>query len=304
MKNDSSAVIEPIPDSEYVITPYIKDILNSSKTYLSAGYPVHFCGAAGTGKTSLAMYLAAEIKRPVIMLHGDDEFATSDLVGAQHGFRSKKVVDNFIHHVLKTEERVDKQWVDKRLSLACKHGLTLIYDEFTRSRPEANNVLLSVLEEKMLDLPGQTEGDVYLKVQPDFRAIFTSNPEEYAGIHRAQDALLDRMITIELGHFDAQTEVTITQKRSGVSLADAKKIVNIVRDFRENAENNKVPTLRESIKIGKVIKLLKMRPAKNNDKFKKICLDILTSEIHVFEFNGAPKSGTFKFIEELIEQHC
>ena len=26
--------------------------------------------------------------------------------------------------------------------------------------------------------------------------IFTSNPEEYAGVHKTQDALLDRMITI------------------------------------------------------------------------------------------------------------
>jgi len=304
MENNASAVIEPIHDNEFVITPYIKDLLDSAKMYIGAGYPVNFCGPTGTGKTSLAMYLAAELKRPVIMLHGDDEFATSDLVGGEHGFRSKRVVDNFVHHVLKTEERVDKQWIDKRLSLACKHGLTLLYDEFTRSRPEANNVLLSVLEEKMLDLPGQTEGDVYLKVHPEFRAIFTSNPEEYAGIHRAQDALLDRMITIELGHLNAQTEVEITQKRSGVALADAQKIVNIVRDFREKREHKNAPGLRESIKIAKVTKLLKMRPSKTNDKFKKICLDILSSEIHVFESNGAPKSETFKFIEELIDQHC
>ena len=304
MGNNVSAVIEPIRDKEFVITPYIKDLLDSAKTYMGAGYPVNFCGPTGTGKTSLAMYLAAELKRPVIMLHGDDEFATSDLVGAEHGFRSKRVVDNFVHHVLKTEERVDKQWVDKRLSLACKHGLTLLYDEFTRSRPEANNVLLSVLEEKMLDLPGQTEGDVYLKVHPEFRAIFTSNPEEYAGIHRAQDALLDRMITIELGHLNAQTEVEITQKRSGVALADAQKIVSIVRDFREKREHKNAPTLRESIKIAKVTRLLKMRPSKTNDKFKKICFDILTSEIHVFKLNGEPKSETFKFIEELIDQHC
>ena len=301
---DNAAVIEPVRDKGFVITPFIKDIFESAKTYMRAGYPVHFCGPAGTGKTSLAMYLAAEIGRPVVLLHVDDEFATSDLVGAEQGFRSKRVIDNFVHHVLKTEERVDKQWIDKRLSLACKHGLTLIYDEFTRSRPEANNTLLAVLEEKMLDLPGQTEGDVYLKVHPEFRTIFTSNPEEYAGIHRAQDALLDRMITIELGHFDAHTEVEITRKRSGVSVDDTKKIVNIVRDFREKGEYKNVPTLRESIKIGKVIKLLKLRPSKSNDRFKKICLDILTSEIHVFDFNGAPKSKNFKFVEGLIEQYC
>jgi len=37
-------------------------------------------------------------------------------------------------------------WVDNRLTTACANGNTLIYDEFNRSRPEANNALLSVLE--------------------------------------------------------------------------------------------------------------------------------------------------------------
>ena len=80
--------------------------------------------------------------RPVVLIHGDDEFGSSDLVGGQLGFRSTRVVDNFIHSVVKTEENVSKTWVDHRLTNACKYGFTVIYDEFNRSRPEANNVLL------------------------------------------------------------------------------------------------------------------------------------------------------------------
>ncbi len=83
------------------------------------------------------------------------------------------------------------------MTTACKNGNTLIYDEFTRSRPEANNALLSVLEEKFLNLPRLRRADKgYMDVHPDFRAIFTSNPEEYAGVHKTQDALMDRLITI------------------------------------------------------------------------------------------------------------
>ncbi|MFQ5534087.1 MAG: gas vesicle protein GvpJ [Sphingomonadales bacterium] len=123
------------------------------------------------------------------------EFSTSDLIGGEHGYRLRKVVDNFIHSVLKTEENMQKRWIDNRLTVACKYGLTLIYDEFTRSRPEANNVLLSVLQEKVLGLPAAREGDAgYLKVHPQFTAIFTSNPEEYAGVFRSQDALRDRTL--------------------------------------------------------------------------------------------------------------
>jgi len=52
---------------------------------------------------------------------------------------------------------IDPNWVDSRLTLAAKEGFTLVYDEFNRSRPEVNNVLLSLLEEKLLVLPPSNE---------------------------------------------------------------------------------------------------------------------------------------------------
>ena len=182
--------------ANFVETPYIQGVAGRALDYIGAGYPIHFSGPAGTGKTALAMHVAAQLGRQVILIHGDDEFGSSDLIGGQTGFRSTKVVDNYIHSVLKQEETVSKQWGDNRLTTACKYGFTLIYDEFTRSRPEANNVLLSILEERLLELPDARSGDGYLQVHPQFSAIFTSNPEEYAGVHKTQDALMDRLITI------------------------------------------------------------------------------------------------------------
>ena len=117
-------------------------------------------------------------------------------------------MDRYVHTVIKYEENIDQEWSDSRLTLACREGYTLIYDEFTRSRPEANNVLLGVLEERLLALPGGgSSGGEYVPVHPDFRIIFTSNPKEYAGIHDAQDALNDRMITIDMDYFDESSEI-------------------------------------------------------------------------------------------------
>ena len=199
MIDEMTTVLEPAPMTDFVETKYIKDVTNRALSYIKAGFPVHFRGPSGTGKTTLAMHLASKIKRPVVMIHGDEEFTTSDLVGGEHGYRIRKVVDRFISRVLKTEEDMIKRWVDNRLTVACKYGFTMIYDEFTRSRPEANNILLSILQEKMMDLPvGRGGQDPYLRVDPNYTAIFTSNPEEYAGVHRSQDALRDRMITIVL----------------------------------------------------------------------------------------------------------
>jgi gas vesicle protein GvpN len=176
------------------------------------------------------------------------------------------------------EEDMVRRWVDNRLTVACKYGFTLIYDEFTRSRPEANNILLSILQEKMMDLPaGRGSEEPYLKVDPDFTAIFTSNPEEYAGVHRSQDALRDRMITMDLDHFDYETEVAITQAKSKLSKPDTESIVNIVRGLRESGKCEFAPTIRGCIMIAKTLKVQNLTPS-HSDGFLKICQDILASE--------------------------
>jgi nitric oxide reductase NorQ protein len=196
-----------------------------------------------------------------------------------YGYRRKFVKDNFIRSVLKTDETTTPEWVDNRLTAACQHGFTLIYDEFTRSRPEANNVLLSVLEEGILPLSTARGGENFIKVNSDFRAIFTSNPTEYAGVYSSQDALRDRMVTIELGHFDEETEVAITRAKSRLPQEDSRRIVVLVRRVREAKSNSQTPTVRACIMIGKVLSL-KHEPAfSNNDVFRQTCLDILMPDV-------------------------
>ena len=279
MIDEMTTVLAPSPLPDFVETKSVKDITKRTLSYIKAGFPVHFRGVSGTGKTTLAMHIASKIQRPVVMIHGDEEFTTSDLVGGENGYRFKKVVDRFVSRVLKTEEDMVKRWVDNRLTVACKYGFTLIYDEFTRSRPEANNILLSILQEKMMDLPvGRGGEDPYLKVDPDFTAIFTSNPEEYAGVHRSQDALRDRMITMDIDHFDYETEVAVTQAKSKLPKQQAEIIVNIVRGLRESGKCEFAPTVRGCIMIAKTLKLLKIKPAKSNSTFMAMCQDILASE--------------------------
>ncbi len=104
MIDEMTTVLEPSALPDFVETEYIKDITKRALSYIKAGFPVHFRGPSGTGKTTLAMHLASKIKRPVVVIHGDEEFTTSDLVGGEHGYRIRKVVDRFISRVLKTEE--------------------------------------------------------------------------------------------------------------------------------------------------------------------------------------------------------
>ncbi|MFT0818162.1 AAA family ATPase [Synechococcus sp. W60.3] len=196
-------------------------------------------------------------------------------MGGRTGFTHRRVVDNFIHSVVKTEEDVQQRWVDARLTLACREGFTLIYDEFNRSRPEANNALLSALEERLLVLPPDSNRSEYLRVHPQFRAIFTSNPEEYTGVHKAQDALLDRMITIDIGEPDIETEKEILTARIGLSAPDALKIVHIVRAFRRKLDLTRHPSLRSCLMIGRIVKEHELAVSKDNADFRALCADVL-----------------------------
>jgi len=306
MSIDTTAEVQPImlarEQPNFVQTPYVKDIIRRSLLYLQAGYPVHFSSPAGTGKTTLAMYVAAQLEQPAILIHGDEEFGTSDLVGGEFGYRKKKLVDNFIHSVLKAEEDVSARWVDNRLTVACKHGFTLIYDEFTRSRAEANNVLLSILEERILDLPAARGVEGYLRVHPNFCSIFTSNPHEYSGVYRAQDALRDRMITIKLSHYDRETEIEITMAKSGTSRSDAERIVDLVRSLRDHDENGVLPSVRACIMLGKIMNLSGAKASAKDEDFVKSCLDIMDSETN---FMGQQKkSGIRERIAGVINKIC
>ena len=130
-----------------------------------------------------------------------------------------------------------------------------------------------------MDLPvGRGGEEPYLKVAPDFTAIFTSNPEEYAGVHKSQDALRDRMITMDLDYFDYDTEIAITQSKSGLSKSDAEMIVSIVRDLRKSGECEFAPTIRGCIMISKTLKVQGLTPAGANGTFTQVCQDILASE--------------------------
>ena len=289
---------------DFVETPTFHEVAERALAYLSAGFPVHFRGPAGTGKTTLALHVAARIGRPVMLVVGDEEFATSDLIGGQYGYRYRKVVDRFVHTVLKYEEDAIQRWVDNRLTTACREGFTMVYDEFTRSRPEANNVLLGVLEEGLLVLPGMNRRDGYIKVHPDFRAIFTSNPQEYAGVHEAQDALSDRLVTMDLDYYDRETEVDITTAHSGLPREEAVKIVEIVRDLRASGEYDQTPTLRACIMIGRVAALQALRLSADEPRFVSVCLDVLESKVAFTSAARDRRAQQRKMLLSLIKHHC
>ena len=269
------ASLVPEPGADFVVTPAVASLTGRALEYLRIGYPVHLAGPAGTGKTTLAFHIAAQIGQTVVLIHGNDDFNAGDLVGKDNGYRKTTIVDNYIRSVRKIDERFCLNWNDNRLTKACQFGHTLIYDEFNRTRAEANNALLSVLEEGILIVQRPLGNDTYLPVHPNFRMILTSNPEEYAGVHKTQDALLDRLMSIHVDHYDRETEVRITAAKSGLCEQDAQFVVDMVRATREKRPGKNPPTIRACISIARVMGRRGVRPDPEDAFFRAVCLDVL-----------------------------
>ncbi|WP_440955507.1 gas vesicle protein GvpN [Methanosarcina sp. Mfa9] len=269
------------PQNEnFVSTATVNYLAQRVEAWLRIGYPVHLIGPTGCGKTSLAMHIAKNIGRPIVWINGDEAVTTKDLVGGYAQVKKETLIDNFVHNVSKKTEVTTPEWVDNPLTSACRHGYTLIYNEFSRTRPVANNVLLSIFEEGILELPTKNGQERYVKVHPEFRAIMTSNSVEYSGVHRPQDALLDRIISIHMDYYDFDTEMSIVRKHAGISEEAARKIVSIVRKVRERMDLAHKPGTRACIMVGKALKNL---GGENEIPLEQLLMDVIAAKASSYQ---------------------
>jgi gas vesicle protein GvpN len=277
-----------------------EELLSRSLQYMKAGYPIHLTGPSGAGKTSLALALAKRRKKPVMLIHGNHELNNKDLIGDFTGYTSKKVVDNYIRSVYKRDENVTETWRDGRLLEAVKNGYTLVYDEFTRSLPTTNNIFLSILEEGILPLYGTKLTEPFVRVHPDFAVIFTSNPDEYAGVYQTQDALLDRLITIYIDHKDHDREAAIVADKANIKEKDAAAITELVAKLRNECIEETGPSLRASIMIARLAAEQKIKIDGSNPDFVRLCLDILGHQVS----RCIESEESIKTAERLIKKAC
>lgn len=253
----------------------IANIISRASFYAGIGIPIHFFGAAGQGKTSLAMVVARRLGRPIAMMAGHQWLDASDMIGKEVGHTQAKVIDKYVQSVQRSETRTRADWRHSILATAMERGHTLIYDEFTRASAEANGILLSVLEEGALISTDQSNNRAYLNAHPGFRIILTSNSRDYAGVNDAPDALLDRMISFEIGPISEETQIGIVETRSGLDAATTARIVRIVNALARRTEDPHTLSLRAAILIARATALRPTDVALTDQFLAQIVVDVL-----------------------------
>ena len=138
------------PDKRFFENAEIRELVDRATDYVRAGVCVHLTGTAGVGKTSLAFRIAGQLGRPVALMLGNEWLTSRDFIGQEVGTTTSSVVDRYVQSVRRTEKKMVNDWQGSILAEAMRKGHTLVYDEFTRSTPEANNPLLMAFEERML----------------------------------------------------------------------------------------------------------------------------------------------------------
>ena len=232
-----------IRPQRFVQTTALGQIIQRAMRYMRSGYSLHLEGPTGIGKTALAIKLADCRQRPVRLLMGSRDLA--------------------IPHQ-----------PDSWFSQACCEGWTLIYDEFNRSRPELNTVLLSALEERILLFFGE-DGTEYMPIHPEFRVIFTSNSEDYYGTCNPQGALLDRLVTLQLSAPTILAQQQLLVELVGISNESAALVIGLVQKFFRQVSPESMASLRPKLMIAQICQCEDIAISAENADFRQVCRDIL-----------------------------
>lgn len=197
--------------------PWLTDLA----AFVDRDDPTVLIGPAGCGKTEAVeqVFKARNQKLMIVSctpsMTADDMEGKTDLVGGETKFSLASP------------------------AIACKEGHGLLLDEADACPAETLYSLYRILTKKDMHIL-RLGGDGVIKRHPEFRAISTQNTRGHGddrGLHHGrayQDAaFLDRIDQrIAVDYPEAENEVMILRRRTGISAAAAESIVNAAKALR------------------------------------------------------------------------
>jgi MoxR-like ATPase len=212
--------------------------LESVHACLAGGRHVLLEGPVGVGKTALARAVCERLERGFVRIDGDGRYTEAKLAGQfdpplvlSHGYRT----ENFIAGPLVR---------------AMREGAVLFINELNRMPEGVQNVLLPVMDERMLILPMLGE----VLAAPGFAVVATQNPAEFVATGALSEALLDRFELVRLDHAAEVDERAIVSQNTigSPSAALVAAAVALVRATRTDPRIRRGASVRAAIAIADI----------------------------------------------------
>ena len=209
-KIDNAAELQESPDSHAEIVEFLKTCYDYKPSLLKIaeiswrfavraalrGENLLLLGDSGTGKTLLAQTLPKVLKRPYFYFNmGATQDARSTLIGNTH-FKEGEgtyVAESLFVTAIQTPNAV------------------ILLDELSRAHPDAQNILMTVLDKKQRYLRIDEKPDTpTIEVAKGVCFIATANVgTEYSATRTMDRAMLDRFTTLKIPHLNKDDEVEL-----------------------------------------------------------------------------------------------
>ena len=179
-------------------------------------------GEPGTAKSMLSELLAAAISS-----------CSTNTIQGSSGTTEDQIKYSWNYALLLAEGPSRRALVPGPLHVGMSQGLIVRFEEVTRCPPEIQDVLISIISEKLMMVPELEGSERVLLAQPGFNIIATANIRD-RGVHEMSSAL-KRRFNFETVHPIAELdqEVTLVSEQCGRLLAESDAPVEITRDVVE-----------------------------------------------------------------------
>ncbi len=162
----------------------------------SIGKNILIEGEVGVGKTTLAEAISKYYDTNFFRVDCSEETLTHNLIG--HWDPPLVIAKGY----------VEDSYVYGPLTSAMVNGGCLFINEINRMPESTQNVLLTALDEKILDIPKLKK----IKAKDSFFVIATLNPSAHVGVTVLGEAIMDRFIWIKLDYQKKEEELEIIKK--------------------------------------------------------------------------------------------
>jgi len=177
-------------------------------------------GEVGVGKTTLARAIAEYFDSNFYRIDCSEETLTHTLIG------------HWDPPLVISKGYNEDSYVYGPLPLAMFNGGCLFINEINRMPENTQNILLTALDEKILDIPKLKT----IKAKDNYFVVATLNPSAHVGVTVLGEAIMDRFIWIKLEYQKPEEEIEIIKKEVNLNGEAQKiaiisqKIVQITRD--------------------------------------------------------------------------